>query len=57
MIKAMIDGKVGAVDSKFTADNGVEYTVMAGDPAVKQIIVGPPFRFDGANIEEWAGVY
>ncbi len=57
MIKAIADGKVGAVDSKFTADNKSEYTVMAGDPAEKQIIVGPPFKFDGNNIGEWASVY
>ena len=41
MIKALLDGKVGDVGSKFTADNGTEYEVMAGDPAAKQIIVGP----------------
>ncbi len=57
IIKALADGKVGAIDSKFTADNKTEYTVMAGDPADAQIIVGPPFQFDGANIAEWAGVY
>ena len=57
MIKALLDGKVGDVGSKFTADNGTEYEVMAGDPAAKQIIVGPPFAFTGENIAEWAGVY
>jgi len=57
MIKALLDGKVGAVGTEFKADNGSTYAVAAGDPAAKQIIVGPPFRFDGSNIEEWAGVY
>ena len=57
MIKALLDGKVGDVGSKFTADNGTEYEVLAGDPAAKQIIVGPPFAFTGENIAEWAGVY
>jgi rhamnose transport system substrate-binding protein len=57
MIKALLDGKVGDVGSKFTADNGSEYEIMAGDPAAKQIIVGPPFEFNGENIAEWAGVY
>ena len=56
-IKAILDDKVGAVDSTFTAENGTTYTVMAGDPAEKQIIVGPPFQFTGENIAEWAGVY
>ena len=57
MIKALLDGKVGDVGSKFTADNKAEYEVMAGDPAAKQIIVGPPFEFNGDNIADWAGVY
>jgi len=57
MIKAIIDGKVGDVGSSFTADNGKTYEISAGDPAAKQIIVGPPFAFTGENIAEWAGVY
>ena len=57
MIKALIDGKVGDVGTKFTADNKAEYEVMAGDPAAKQIIVGPPFAFTGENIADWANVY
>ncbi len=57
MLKALLDGKVGAEGTSFKADNGTEYPVTKGDPADKQIIVGPPFKFDGANIGEWAGVY
>ncbi len=57
MIKALADGKVGAEGTSFKADNNSEYTVSKGDPAEKQIIVGPPFKFDGANIGEWASVY
>ena len=57
MIKALLDGKVGDVGAKFSADNGTEYEIMAGDPAAKQIIVGPPFAFTGENIAEWADVY
>jgi rhamnose transport system substrate-binding protein len=57
MIKAIIDGKVGEVGTSFTADNGKSYEIAAGDPAAKQIIVGPPFAFTGENIAEWAGVY
>ena len=57
MIKAIIDGKVGDVGTSFTADNGKTYEISAGDPAAKQIIVGPPFAFTGENIAEWAGVY
>lgn len=57
MLKAIIDGKVGAVGTEFTADNGSTYKVEAGDPAEVQIIVGPPFAFTGENIGEWASVY
>ncbi len=56
-IKAIMDEKVGEIGTKFTADNDTEYEVMAGDPADTQIIVGPPFAFNGENIGEWAEVY
>ena len=57
MIKALVDGKAGATGTEFTADNGTTYAVTAGDPAETQIIVGPPFAFNGDNIAEWASVY
>ena len=57
MIKAIADGKTGAAGTEFTADNGTTYAVTAGDPAETQIIVGPPFKFTGENIAEWASVY
>ncbi len=57
MIKAIIDGNVKEAGTEFKADNGKTYAVTAGDPAEKQIIVGPPFAFTGENIGEWADVY
>ena len=57
MIKAILDGKVGEVGTSFAADNGTTYQIAAGDPAAKQIIVGPPFAFTGENIADWANVY
>ena len=57
IIKALADGKVGAIGTSFAADNGTTYEVMAGDPAAAQIIVGPPFAFTGENIADWANVY
>jgi len=57
IIKALADGKVGSIGTSFKADNGTEYEVMAGDPAAAQIIVGPPFAFNGENIADWASVY
>ena len=56
IIKAIADGKAGAIGTSFTADNGTTYEVSAGDPAAKQIIVGPPFAFTGENIADWANV-
>lgn len=56
-IKAILDGKVGAAGTSFTADNGTTYEIMTGDTAELQIIVGPPFQFTGENIGEWADVY
>lgn len=56
-LKAIIDGKVGDVGTTFTADNKATYTVMTGDTAATQIIVGPPYAFNGENIGEWASVY
>ena len=57
MIDALAEGKVGEIGTSFEAKNGTSYEVMAGDPAAKQIIVGPPFAFTGENIAEWAEVY
>jgi rhamnose transport system substrate-binding protein len=57
IIKAIADGKTGAIGTSFTADNGTTYEIMAGNPADAQIIVGPPFKFDGENIADWATVY
>lgn len=57
MIKAILDEKVGDVGTSFDADNGTTYEITEGDPAEKQIIVGPPFSFTGDNIGEWADVY
>jgi rhamnose transport system substrate-binding protein len=56
-IKAIADKKVGAVGTSFTAENGTTYQVMTGDTAEVQIIVGPPFAFNGDNIADWANVY
>lgn len=56
-IKAIADGKVGAVGTTFTADNGTTYTIAKGTDAALEIIVGPPFAFTGENIAEWASVY
>ena len=51
----------GTVGESFTAPNGNTFTVIDAAPEVgianPQIIVGLPFRFDGANIDEWALVY
>lgn len=54
----MVNGSLtGAEGESFTAANGTTYTVTAADDGGTEIIVGPPFRFDSSNIEEWASVY
>ncbi len=56
-IDAILNGlTTGAIGETYTANNGVEYTVIEGAPSA-QIIVGPPFAFTGENIAEWAEVY
>lgn len=57
MIKAIADGKVGAAGTSFTAENGTTYEVTTGSNAELEIIVGPPFKFTGENIAEWAAIY
>lgn len=54
----MVNGSLtGAEGESFTAADGNTYTVTAADDGGTEIIVGPPFRFDGTNIEEWATIY
>lgn len=46
----------GAVGESFIAE-GTTYTITEAEDGGTEIILGPPFRFDSSNIEEWAEVY
>ena len=54
---ALVDGSItGAAGDTFTAGELGSYTVEEIDGST-QIILGPPFKFDPSNIDEWKSVY
>ncbi len=54
---ALVSGKItGKVGDKFTAGRLGEKEIIA-DGEGTQIMLGDPFKFDGANIAEWKKVY
>lgn len=60
-IKSIVDGAdAGTVGGSIAVKDG-DREILAPDESVgvysNQIIVGPPFTFDGENIAEWAEVY
>ena len=55
---ALVDGTItGAEGETFTAGDLGEYTIVAASDGGTEIILGPPFKFDPSNIEEWKTVY
>ena len=54
----MVNGALtGATGESFAAANGSTYTVTDAADGGTEIIIGPPFSFTTANIEEWKTVY
>ncbi|MBQ4483360.1 MAG: rhamnose ABC transporter substrate-binding protein [Lachnospiraceae bacterium] len=54
---ALVDGSItGAAGDTFTAGELGSYTIEEIDGST-QIILGPPFKFDPSNIDEWKSVY
>ncbi|MBR1524177.1 MAG: rhamnose ABC transporter substrate-binding protein [Lachnospiraceae bacterium] len=54
---ALVDGSItGAAGDSFTAGDLGDYTVEEIDGST-QIILGPPFKFDPSNIDDWKTVY
>ncbi len=54
---ALVDGSIsGSAGDKFTAGDLGDYTVEEIDGST-QIILGPPFKFDPSNIDDWKTVY
>ena len=54
----MVAGNItGALGESFKAANGTTYEVTEAGDGGTEIIIGPPFKFDTANIGEWKTVY
>lgn len=55
---ALVDETItGAAGEKFTAGDMGEYTIVEASDGGTEIILGPPFKFDPSNINEWKDVY
>lgn len=55
---ALVNGDItGAEGDSFTAGDMGEYNITAADDGGTEIILGPPFKFDPSNIDEWKDVY
>lgn len=57
---ALVDGTItGEVGETFEAGDmeNSPYTITACDDGGSEIILGPPFKFDPSNIDEWKDIY
>jgi len=55
---ALVNGKItGAVGDKFSAGRLGNYTITKAPDGGTEVLLGPPFKFDKSNIEEWKTVY
>jgi len=55
---ALVKGTItGAVGEKFKAGRLGDYTITKAPDGGTEVLLGPPFKFDKANIEEWKTVY
>ncbi len=55
---ALVSGKItGKVGDTFAAGRLGNYTVTKAADGGTEILLGPPFKFDKTNIEEWKTVY
>jgi rhamnose transport system substrate-binding protein len=55
---ALTSGKItGKAGEKFTAGRLGEYTITAAPDGGTEVLLGPPFKFDKANISDWKSVY
>lgn len=55
---ALVDGTItGAEGDTFTAGDMGDYEVVAASDGGTEVILGPPFKFDPSNIDEWKDVY
>lgn len=54
LVQKKITGKVG---EKFKAGRLGDYTITKAPDGGTEVLLGPPFKFDKANIEDWKKVY
>lgn len=55
---ALANGDItGASGENFTAGSMGDYTIVDASDGGTEIILGPPFKFDPSNIDEWKDVY
>ena len=55
---AMVNGDItGAAGETYTAGDMGEYIIAEASDGGTEVILGPPYKFDPSNIEEWKSVY
>lgn len=55
---ALVKGEItGAAGETFTAGDMGDYEIVQAADGGTEIILGPPFKFDSSNIEEWKEIY
>jgi rhamnose transport system substrate-binding protein len=55
---ALVSGKItGAAGDTFTAGRLGNYTIVKAPDGGTEVLLGPPFKFDAANINDWKSVY
>lgn len=55
---ALVDGTItGAAGDKFTAGSMGDYEIVDAGDGGTEIILGPPYKFDASNINDWKDVY
>ena len=54
LVKGTITGKVG---DRFTAGRLGQYSVVQAADGGTEVLLGPPFKFDPSNINDWKNVY
>ena len=55
---ALVNGDInGATGDTFEAGDMGSYTVVDAADGGTEVILGPPFKFDPSNINEWKDIY
>ncbi|HQD33426.1 rhamnose ABC transporter substrate-binding protein [Candidatus Sordicultor fermentans] len=54
----LCDGTItGEVGEEFSAGRMGDYTIVEAEDGGTEVLLGPPFRFDASNIDEWKDIY